>query len=528
MKTNFIKLNYPWPQIFLSLVIVINFISCNKIDSKSFSPPERNLEKEFFKAPQSTDATVLRIIAKIKEQNKKFHFVDNFVLTEGFAKWEKAIIYNDKLNLNNRENFDETINDTIVFIPIIPDQAAFVKDLLSVIVNGDSINIRLLKSEDYKYYGYGENSNGMPNAKDIAQLFILFEKNVFDKYFFDITDTLLAKKLLGEDVVAENMHIIVENDSNGQANLKAAVSMPGPQYTTLGTVVVMSFLPAQTSISLAGLQYWISYYGGATSTSGGPMWWLINGDDPGAGPGSGGGGNSGSSSPGTNTNTGWQVPPCGMQRINNIYYRFTCLPPVDIKALLTSYAIAINAQSEITFNKSNLQKVEYGLAIVKNTAGLIYAKNETTDNDPNHVTINYFLLTNEILLAEEHDHPDSENQTNPLDRSAPTTGDVLALSKNISKPNYVGFVNCGNVRYAIVIENAAKFQAFKNLYITRESKDQLFKTQQDLTYDNPIHTTNWQLATQNALVSSIGSADINGIGIYVSDNPTKTNFIKLN
>ena len=166
------------------------------------------------------------------------------------------------------------------------------------------------------------------------------------------------------------------------------------------------------------------YYGtGGISGNGTPYWWLIDGGNyPASGPG--GSGASGGSQTG-NGNTGWSSPPCGSDRQmvdgETIYYRLDCddPDPIDNSALLHEIASAINSQSNAYFNTSNAEKVEYGRIVVKNANNDIYIRNNRTNHRDDDVKIEDNHADNETVIAEEHDHPDSHDQTNELDRPSP-------------------------------------------------------------------------------------------------------------
>lgn len=239
--------------------------------------------------------------------------------------------------------------------------------------------------------------------------------------------------------------------------------------------------------------------------------------------GSGGGGSPPSPFPCPSLQGRAAAPPPGCGSTGNppIYPA----PPINILAMLTEYTTAINSASEIMVVQANNEHVEYGQAIVRHkTNSTIYTKNKRTDNQPNYVEIVHYVTANEVLIGEEHVHEDFPNKTNPLDRSAPSMSDIFALSKNRAIPNFVSFINCGNVRYALVIENLAVFaQFYRNNF---RQVDELDKQQNTIAGQQPNWNSNWQLATEIALLQLLGANS--GVAIYKSNNTEKTNFIKLN
>lgn len=516
--------------LWMCICLCVFFTSCKKTDFSEHTTSPRNIEKEFFDASQTTNPIVLRIIDKIKSDNEKFHFVNDFVLREGFAKWSKAMVLPKKSGSTYRDNAEGNSGDTVILIPIVPDQLSIVKDILSCVVSGDSIYASLIKSEEYINYGYEQNNQGKPTAKDVSFLFMTLEKSVFDKSFFDITDTSLAKKIFGDNVTPLETHLILDKDAEGKVNI---YKVAPPHYIDIGGVTVIGYLPANMPIDLDYLLMLLnSGSGGSSGTPGaGGGWWPSGGQQPSGGPG-GGTGNPGGS-PTTTTPPGWTPPPCGVGRMANVFYRYNCPPslPDDIPGMLHDFAVAIKTASDGLFQtantlSSNGNKVEWSHIIVKNTSGTIYAKNPKTDGDPDDVTFNWYLTADETLLGAEHTH--QSESSNLTDRPGPDDGDVLKMRQHRNTLGFTSFINCGNVKYALVIENTGLFSTWANQFVMPAQEDILDSTFQANTHSNPNYSTNYQLAQVQTLIALMGGVGDHGIGIYQSNNPEMTNFIKLN
>lgn len=490
---------------------------------------KRNCEKEFFNVSPNANPTLLRVIDKIKRDNELYHFVNDFSQREGLPKWDYAMIAPQNNKAYLRDNADSIINDTIIMIPIVPDQSGFVKDILSCFVTSDSIYAQLIKDVEYSNYGYEPHSDGKPDAKDISFLFMAFEKSLFDKEFFDITDRELAKKYLGDDVLEENQHVIINTDASG--NVSAYKVDPWSSVPLSTGVIVVGYLPAATVYS----PWWM--YGLGLGPMGGPMgglggnsgWWNPEPTGGGGGGSTGTQGNSGSTTP----NPGWQVPPCGVRKMGNMFYRANCPPalPDDIPAYLKNICEKIQQKSIDLFHTADTPdpdgyKYEWSHIIVKNTDGVIYSKNPQTDNEQNEVSFNWYTVANESIIACEHTHQSESSNLN--DRPGPDIGDALNMRQNRNIPAFTSFVNCGNVKYALVIENPGAFSTWANQFIRPEQKKKLYKDFQDSVAANPNHDSNYQLACVQALISMLGPVSQSGIGIYKADDANMTNFVKLN
>jgi hypothetical protein len=199
------------------------------------------------------------------------------------------------------------------------------------------------------------------------------------------------------------------------------------------------------------------------------------------------------------------------------------LPPEEpTDSMLANYSRKANRIADSVFALGQTNKEEWGFIIVQNAAGEIYAKACTTSHSDQYVKLDRALTTGERIIAELHTHPDLAN--NPLDRSAPSGSDFNTLKIN-SRNRYTSFVDCGNVRYAIVVERVDSSRTF---FLNPQHRIDLLDIN---AYNNaqtqPNYLTNWQNATEVAIKEIIGNSAVSGIGIYKSD-VTKTNFTKLN
>ncbi|MFZ1786350.1 MAG: hypothetical protein WAU23_14185 [Ferruginibacter sp.] len=168
---------------------------------------------------------------------------------------------------------------------------------------------------------------------------------------------------------------------------------------------------------------------------------------------------------------------------------------------------------------------EYAFIVVKNGI-YIYPKNIRTDSMPDQVAQNWFLQPNEVLLADWHTHQDIS--TNLNDRPGPSDDDIIGIKTGAHQTqlNFVRFIECGNVRYAFVIENPTKAAAFfRNVTFGRLDVSEVY---QNSLKNNPIRSTNYQQAGVEATIAVIGNSSTNGIALYMSTNPQKNQYVKLN
>lgn len=103
--------------------------------------------------------------------------------------------------------------------------------------------------------------------------------------------------------------------------------------------------------------------------------------------------------------------------------------------------------------------------------------------------------------------------------------DIQEARKKAAIPRYCAILECGNKRFAFVIENPSKLNAFLNVNRLQELKK---KKLEEITVNWPNYDSNPQQASINAVISYFGSAENCGISFYEATSPNKTNFIKLN
>ncbi len=245
--------------------------------------------------------------------------------------------------------------------------------------------------------------------------------------------------------------------------------------------------------------------------------WIIG---EGGGGGSGGGGGyippqcENSTSRGT---TNPECPPRAWHPRNGSPWQNS--EPID--SILSRSARAVNQKLDSIFNLAMSSGNEWGLVIVKRNDS-IYSVNIRTDNDSIQVKTRRFfrLQVGEMSIGDAHTHqaPDSTS------RSFPSGDDLESLRGFKTQQNYFHFIEAGNVRYALVIENTTLAQTFFN-NIT--DKRYLIINHWEGALADQAAYTNWRLATERSLIQLIGTSSSTGIAIYKSNNLAKTSFDKI-
>jgi hypothetical protein len=450
----------------------------------------------------------------VKQQNDKKNFVTQTVKQIGYPRWDKAVIKSPQSKLGGRGNSGDS--SIYVYVPFVRDSQHYVNASMIVEINGDT-TIRYVCDWQYQERVHGPITIDT-TAERLAYFFMRFDYITFGHKKFALTDSTLF---------ATGLH------QGSSRNIGFSVHATGGRGGMLETTTCVDYYICGTPDAMEC--WWGCDYLACPSGE----CYLVSSEcssdfpHPGDGPvgtpetgGGGSGGGTGSSTPPdcgggpTTGNRGATNVPCGPG--------WTPVPenppppPEPIDSMLKRYSTKINTIADSIFAISQNSNEEWGFIIVENAAGEIYAKACTTNHDAGQVRLDRSLSTGERIIAELHTHP--EVGPNPLSRSAPSGSDFKTLKINSRYP-YTSFIDCGNVRYAIVVENVDLSRTF---FQKPENRIDILTANQDsIAQTKPNWSTDWQNATEVSILELIGSSAISGIGVYKSDT-TKTTFIKLN
>lgn len=163
------------------------FHSCRKTDriNEISSTINAQQESKFFNEHKSTEPLVQAITRFVKGQNEKYHFVKNIVDKIGYPRWDKSLTVSKPGNLNfNNLSDDSTI---ITYIPFVRDSQNFVNAALLVKTTPRDTTFKYLCDWQYAEFGFDTTSSGW-NARNVFHLFATFDKHVFERTVFKITD----------------------------------------------------------------------------------------------------------------------------------------------------------------------------------------------------------------------------------------------------------------------------------------------------------------------------------------------------
>jgi hypothetical protein len=164
----------------VSLLASLYFSSCRKIDYKADKNLPKNWREDFFALPTDASPILKRIASKIKSEDERTGFLENFVKENGFIRWEYADIRPAKKNTNSAAL--ETANMSfIVLLPTVPLDADIVKSIIAAKTDINDVLLKLYQDKKYAAYGFDLSPDrDKPNANDIVQRIMAFHKEIFN------------------------------------------------------------------------------------------------------------------------------------------------------------------------------------------------------------------------------------------------------------------------------------------------------------------------------------------------------------
>lgn len=492
------------PKHFTFLILFLGVLQACRQELDS---PDRYLQEEavnrFFNEHGSADARVIAIKQNIERQESKKPFVEEFTQWAGFPLWNKARVLKASSSFSQRSIMSE--NKELVMIPFIKETGGYINAVLMASINGSDTSFKMFYHWQYADYGFDGRVDGSWKARNIFSLFASFEWEVFGRKALIVEDTNLVRSSHGYGKA------VLSRRSNNSQDITDGRITIAVQECVLWDVCIPYLFAREAAARMNGNDLCYQEYQIEICTT---YYYDLLGGQPGIGSGGSGGWNdnpcrnhpAGSGNPCGDAPPAWTPVPI-----------LDDVEPVDSLLARTSRAINTKADELIALAQAN-RHWEYVATIVRKDS-LIYAKNERTDRDSTYSTPNLSLASGEILMGTIHTH----STTLPNDKSAPSHGDLYDLKRHLVK-NYLSFVECGDVRYALVIEDVAKAA----IYLKTKSLEYFFSNLIQIALQQPNAYSNWQKATEKALSVVLSPASTCGIGFYISNNAEKTSYTKAN
>jgi uncharacterized membrane protein YgcG len=518
-------------SLFLFLLIcacLITHQSCTKINTDIPGGPaltNAEVTQKFFALSANAPVAVRRTAEEMKKKNVALEFVKAFIKNNGYPAWDKAII-------QSRHRVTPTAfagssasaegGDTIVIIPVVQINIAFVDGFVTATLNG-SINLDLYRGGDYSAYSFNNEPADSISADKAAMQVMYFNYRVFGYTRFEVSDN----RLLSNDAVLDTSkpHRVFEISSvqeppqtltGNESNLLLAVAMCVDIYQSIPCIGIFTDQRIGCSVYIGQSCYTIYVdTGGGGGGSTGPT----GGSGPGGG--TGGGGTGGTFPCASSQGRTIQVAnPCGPANpppVNPI----PPVPPVspvnDSIPNILSRACDRQMDSVYNWGMQNGFKEQSFILVKKD--GVIYPKNYkegTTDQ----TSVNYLLDPGEVLLAYFHTH--AEDTVN-FYRTAFDGQDLAQFDIHATEVGYAAILEVGNARYAFVLEDVQKHTAFNIAKRGQHKRNYYAKLDALMS-----QISNGTIASEQAMIQYLGTASTSGVGFYKASRPNKNNFTKLN
>ncbi len=190
--------------ILLSLLV---FFGCRKTENepKVTIPNQDITALNFFNKFTTQDPIVKKVINYVEKHNEIYNFVPAYVKAIGTPRWDKALVISKGISgtVSSRVTASTAVDSSIIYIPFVRDSQDFVNASLVVKIKGDSIASKMLFDWQYSSFGYDEKPNGQWIAKDVFNLFVKLDNNVFGTSKFKIYDYNLLPQHIAVQVNKE-------------------------------------------------------------------------------------------------------------------------------------------------------------------------------------------------------------------------------------------------------------------------------------------------------------------------------------
>ena len=206
-------------------------------------------------------------------------------------------------------------------------------------------------------------------------------------------------------------------------------------------------------------------------------------------------------------------------------------PPTEpIDSILKKISELANLYSDSIYNLSLNQRAEYSFTIVAGHNNILDTFHVHTNGSGMAVVPTLRVPMGKRLRGIWHSHIVDEPipLTDTTARSGPSGDDVGNLFDLLNlDPSVPILTDCGNIRYALVVENSKKANTF--FRTPGNGPLLLYNKLLQLVHADPrVYTSEFQNLTIEKLLLILGSSASHGIALYKSNNVTKTTYTKLN
>lgn len=198
-------------QLFILTVLITAQIDCKKNNNNLFTLENSNQTNDFLTRNATTDLVVQKVINKVKSINlENPQYVNNIIARYGFAVWNRSKILFERKNVDSR--LDAQSSDTVVIIPLVPDQATSVHSYIRASIN-NNITLGWHTSNEYVSRRFSNADTLINSAEKTALRYMQLSKEVFGTVTFKIQDNRLFSSGNYSDTVNKERYITIPNQA---------------------------------------------------------------------------------------------------------------------------------------------------------------------------------------------------------------------------------------------------------------------------------------------------------------------------
>lgn len=168
----------------LFCLFVISLPACKKYD---FHRLEMSSAKQFLLLPPGVENSVQRVSGIISDYDRKFHFLDKFIVQHGFARWDKSLLLSSSSQSVSEAGSVSPGKDTVILIPLVKKDSSRVTGFLACRVTSDRVFIRLFRADRYQLYSL-QNKVDRASADFFASTIMYLDYLTFGHTRFKLSD----------------------------------------------------------------------------------------------------------------------------------------------------------------------------------------------------------------------------------------------------------------------------------------------------------------------------------------------------
>ncbi|HAI84920.1 MAG TPA: hypothetical protein DCL43_14750, partial [Chitinophagaceae bacterium] len=181
---------------------------------------DTNVAERFLTLPKNAGSEILRIAERLRVLNTRNGFLSMIGKKDGMPVWDRAINTTKKAITSTIKARGSSINDTIIFIPLVLENTQYVNAFILAKLN-DSIQLNLYRSSDYVNHEFGTLQDTSNSAEKFALQFMLLDFETFGYSNFKVIDNRLFSNGNSSSIKQKKVHIDHNNSiTNARGSIK--------------------------------------------------------------------------------------------------------------------------------------------------------------------------------------------------------------------------------------------------------------------------------------------------------------------